>query len=29
LVIPLHPNLVQSMKACPTRGLTLFGQTAD
>jgi integrase len=27
LVIPLHPNLARSMKACPTKGLTLFGQT--
>jgi integrase len=26
LVIPLHPNLVRSMKACPSKGLTLFGQ---
>jgi integrase len=26
MVIPLHPNLVESMKACPARGLTLFGQ---
>ncbi len=26
LVIPLHPNLIRSMKACSTRGLTLFGQ---
>jgi integrase len=26
LVIPLHPNLIRSMKACPTKGLTLFGQ---
>jgi integrase len=27
LVIPLHPNLVRSMKAYPTKGLTLFGQS--
>jgi enterobacteria phage integrase len=27
LVIPLHPNLLRSMKACPAKGLTLFGQT--
>ena len=26
LVLPLHPNLVTSMKACPTKGLALFGQ---
>jgi integrase len=26
LVIPLHPNLVESMKACPAKGLALFGQ---
>jgi integrase len=26
LVIPLHPNLVTSMKACSTKGLALFGQ---
>jgi integrase len=26
LVIPLHPNLIRSMKACPSKGLTLFGQ---
>ena len=26
LVIPLHPNLLRSMKACPSKGLTLFGQ---
>jgi enterobacteria phage integrase len=27
MVIPLHPNLVESMKACPAKGLALFGQT--
>jgi integrase len=26
LVIPVHPNLLRSMKACPTKGLTLIGQ---
>jgi enterobacteria phage integrase len=26
LVIPLHPNLIRSMKACPSKGLTLIGQ---
>jgi integrase len=26
MVIPLHPNLVESMKACPAKGLALFGQ---
>jgi integrase len=26
LVIPIHPNLLRSMKACPTKGLTLIGQ---
>jgi enterobacteria phage integrase len=26
LVIPLHPNLIRSMKACLSKGLTLFGQ---
>jgi integrase len=26
LSIPLHSNLVRSMKACPAKGLTLFGQ---
>ena len=26
LVIPLHPNLVRSMKACPAKGLSLIGQ---
>jgi integrase len=26
LAIPLHTNLVRSMKACPVKGLTLFGQ---
>jgi integrase len=26
LVMPLHPNLITSMKACPTKGLALFGQ---
>ena len=26
LVIPLHPNLIRSMKACPSKGLALFGQ---
>jgi integrase len=25
-VIPLDSNLIRSMKACPTKGLTLFGQ---
>ncbi len=25
-VIPLHPNLLRSMKACPAKGLTLIGQ---
>jgi enterobacteria phage integrase len=27
LVIPLHPNLVRSMKAYPLKGLTMIGQT--
>jgi hypothetical protein len=26
MVIPLHPKLVESMKACPAKGLALFGQ---
>jgi integrase len=26
MVIPLHPNLVESMKACPVKGMALFGQ---
>jgi integrase len=26
LVIPLHQNLIRSMKACPSKGLTLIGQ---
>jgi integrase len=26
LVIPLHSNLIRSMKRAPTKGLTLFGQ---
>jgi integrase len=25
LVIPLHPNLLRSIKACPSNGLTLIG----
>jgi enterobacteria phage integrase len=28
LVIPLHPKLVRSMKACPSKGLTLIGQVS-
>jgi integrase len=26
LSIPLHPNLIRSLEACPAKGLTLFGQ---
>jgi integrase len=25
VAIPLHPNLLRSLQACPTKGLTLFG----